>query len=208
MGLFLIHFCIFEYMKTTIGLLLFLTTFPFTSYSQKKETTKLTESEFFNKSTVIDTIERTLPNSKGNVVEREIIARLYNEVYGDTLLWWVDRKMYRKDGTIKIHIEYEKEEVTEIHYDKLGKKSFKIISTWGTDEESERIIKLNSLGGTTAIFLNKENFFYDNDILIKSGLTYKLRKEGEWKYFDKETGKLKRIKIYKNGKKIKDNKIN
>lgn len=59
----------------------------------------------------------------------------------------------------------------------------------------------------TEVRVGEWKHYFDTGILEKSGRYVNGRKEGEWVYYTKD-GKLKYIKVYKNGKEIKEAKKN
>lgn len=177
----------------------------------QQEKIKLTAKEFFEESELIDTITRTIISKSGITLKRELICRMYNQNFGDTLLLYLIKDEFYSDGTPKSHIIYNRDTITDTGYNNKRIISFKYVHELSDYNSRIMIIKPNGV----AVDRSRRiiGYIYKKGILVKqdsrlvddSGLIH--RKEGLWKYYDKDTGKLIREETYKRGKKVLSKKI-
>jgi antitoxin component YwqK of YwqJK toxin-antitoxin module len=177
------------------------------SLEYKRKPIKLTQKEFFDNSTPVDTIIRQKFHGNGLISQEEIIWRIYNENFGDTLLWYLERKFVRPTGQIKQHITYTLDVVTETFYDKEGTITFESFVEYEYKDPNKRIYNIGPRGSLSPICYTKEFINYYNGKIRRKGKTKPTKKDGIWEYYSKETSKLEKTITYDMGKKISMNKL-
>ena len=124
------------------------------------------------------------------------------ENFGDTLLWYLDRKYSLPTGEIKEQITYSLDDVTETFYDKEGNTTFKAFTEYEFKDPNKRIYNITPLGRLTPVCYSKELTHYYNGRIRKRGKRKVLKKDGIWEYYNKKTGVLEKTITFDMGKKI------
>ncbi len=196
---------------TIISFLLLLGSYGFgqeNTIETKHKPIKLTQKEFFDSSIPIDTIIRQKFYNDGIVSQQEIIWRLYNKIFGDTLLWWLDRKFYRNTGQLKSHLIYKPDIVTETMYDKEDIITYKRTTKYEFKDPNKIIYKIGSRGGIKPVYHINEYIKYHKGRVRRIAKTNGyFKKIGVWEYYNKKTGVLEKTITYDMGKKVAVNKI-
>jgi len=175
------------------------------SQSNKKS---VSQKDFFDQSIIVDTIADTLYYAKRNIGTIEFNHRIYSPFNNDTLSWYIQRNIFRKDGALKTIITYTLDSITETGYDKKANISYQYTSFYEFKNPAKRFLILNENRRVRSqMELYRKNHYSNGKIIVKGTFHNYIGRVGTWEFFDRKTGEVKRVKKYVNGKKVSDEKI-
>jgi hypothetical protein len=165
---------------------------------------EISRKDFLNNSKLIDTVIQFYYHTDSTIKEKRVLQETEHNDKSITSvkhLFLMKRYLYNKDGHLIQEGHYNKGLYLKgFTYDQNGLISTEETFNYNNPDECFFNLKYELLFSkqfklTTQLAYENGNishkFFYKNH-----------KREGNWEYYDKQTGKLKKIKRYSNGKRI------
>lgn len=168
---------------------------------------EVSEMEFMNNSTWIDTFERVSYYSDNTIKKVEVLSNVESNIKGVKRhhLFYHSEKKYKANRQLKYTKIYTEEKLTHHIYDHKGRDSWIFINEY--ENPNVHILTVYDNGHVIGKMDIYTEYFYYTGKLVHKKLFKKGKKHGRCEFYDDKTGALKKIVIYNEGKKISTEKL-
>ena len=170
----------------------------------KNNSTTISRGDYVDQLTFIDTIINTIYYNNGNIKKIELMDNILKSNGNGIPNYYPFIKVikYRKNGMLRREKSYDKGIILhELSYDRKGRKSVEYIYKY--EKPDEILLHQKANGNITGDNLMEYYFIIYIDGKIASRQRYMNgKRDGVTEVYSLNTGDLKKVKVYKNGKKI------